>query len=257
MRTLTANDFDYDGGVVHIDDFTVTVRRDDWPIHPWQIGDCYPPCVHTYSSNNEISQDSPSRLLLQFFDTVSPLWCRMLGSTIAEILEVPFSAFSLDDDTRQAEFDNHLHEMTDAEKQLKMLAALYKLRGVPAFCISENGYSQGDRITALLVYSEAFRQQVGIPVDHDLEADAKACMKELHAWAFGNVYEYVIEDADAETIQQAGGYYGSLADLGHMFDDLNADLDSEIMQAQADEEERRATLHPETIQTGGLIHEAA
>lgn len=82
-----------------------------------------------------------------------------------------------------------------------VLVKLYEMLGIPAFTKTVRGYSQGDWAEVLVVATPEAQAKFGVrdPDVKDLEATA-----DLYGWwAFGDVYGYVIEEADvpAEAIE--------------------------------------------------------
>lgn len=116
---------------------------------------------------------------------------------------------------------------------LEHLASLYELLGIPAHVGTSTGYSQGDQVEVLVVATPEAQEEFGNtdPKPDDLESQV-----ELYgAWAWGDVYGYVIEKWEAsdpddpdldpdfdegEWVEQDScwGYYGSDFDKSGLAD---------------------------------------
>ena len=112
----------------------------------------------------------------------------------------PIPKWLTDVDILRDWFDDAWEGVSDSDK-LDKCAELYALLGIPHLNTCSRGYSQGDYAELLIVATpeaqKALREQ---PADMDAETWAKALsddltsQKELYgAWAWGDVYGYVIE----------------------------------------------------------------
>lgn len=113
-------------------------------------------------------------------------------------------------------FDCELSDVYGSQK-LAVLGALYDLLDIPNLVTSSHGYCQGDYTELLIVATpEAQAELRSQPADMDDETWAKMLNADMEgqrdlygAWAWGNVYGYVVEDANGEEIDSCWGYYGS------------------------------------------------
>jgi hypothetical protein len=87
------------------------------------------------------------------------------------------------------------------------LEALWTMLGVPALDFQRNGYSQGDSVRGLLVATPAWQKKLGACYTSGDELKSQADL--FGAWAFGDVYYFVIEDSEGELLDSCGGYYGT------------------------------------------------
>lgn len=87
------------------------------------------------------------------------------------------------------------------------LESLWRLAGVEALDFQRNGYSQGDSVRGLLVALPAWRDAMGIPAGHDMQADLSAQADVFGAWAFGDCFGFVIE-SDGEQLDSVWGFIG-------------------------------------------------
>lgn len=100
-------------------------------------------------------------------------------------------------------------DMVRNSERLETLATIYKAIGWPALCTHTSGYSQGDYIELLFVVTPAFRKATGNASNYDWQRDMQGARRLFGAWAWGDVYGYVISDATGETLESCFGYYGS------------------------------------------------
>lgn len=99
------------------------------------------------------------------------------------------------------------------------LEDLWNLAGIEALDFERNGYSQGDSVRGLLVALPEWRKAMGVPDKrdgrrYDMRADLEAQADVFGAWAFGDCFGYVIEQADSdgdpdgETLDSCWGFIG-------------------------------------------------
>jgi hypothetical protein len=98
--------------------------------------------------------------------------------------------YSRDADFLRTEFQNILDDGREDAK-LELYAQLFEIAGVKAHCGMSTGHSQGDWAEVLVVATpEAIKEFGCAEVTDD---DLKAQVKLYGAWAWGDVYGYVIE----------------------------------------------------------------
>lgn len=127
-------------------------------------------------------------------------------------------------------FEDAIGDIYDSKK-LDTYAELYELLGIPYLSTTSRGYCQGDQGELLIVATpEAQKQLRSQPADMDDETWAKTLQEDMQnqaklydAWAWGDVYGYVIErqrdylfaDEEDETdsewveVDACWGFYGS------------------------------------------------
>lgn len=118
-------------------------------------------------------------------------------------------------------FREALGNVSDSDK-LECLSSLYDIIGIPNLCTSSHGYSQGDYAELLIVATPEAASQFGWKAKRPMEAvkaDMEAQAALYSAWAWGDVYGYIVEraphdpeereDSDAwEEIDSCWGFYG-------------------------------------------------
>lgn len=266
FTSLTAGDFDQPGEPIEVGPFSVEIVHDDLcNEHPADNDEGFPPVIHTYSNGEGVAREGVEP---HFFSTVSARWCSRHWRAICGILDIDPAEHDQDarddgsvwgyslSDARQELFADALQELVPGGYNgrisptdwLDALAALYTLAGIPAYHLSRNGYSQGDTVQALIVYTPDFCKLTGFdPKRQDAEKDAAAMADQLAAWAFGDCYGYRIEDADGEELDSCYGFLGAWwSEAGeHLLSQINESLEhcfkQHAMAVQA--------MTPETMQT--------
>lgn len=113
------------------------------------------------------------------------------------------------DDIRPSRFCGH------AGEYMKAVKALCELRGWPFAEVTSRGYSQGDYAELLLVFTPDYAAKIGAAWPRSAKAKAKAVNsleaagKLWTAWAWGDVYGYVIESPEGDCLYSVWGFYGS------------------------------------------------
>lgn len=99
------------------------------------------------------------------------------------------------------------------------LGELCELRGWPSLSTSSHGYCQRDYAELLLIFSPAYAKEIGAAWPRSAKAKAearerlKSDAKLWGAWAWGDVYGFVIESDDesplpSDVIDSCWGFYG-------------------------------------------------
>ncbi len=91
---------------------------------------------------------------------------------------------------------------------LDKLEALWQLAGSAALAFQRNGYSQSDSVLGLLVATPEWRAKMGIKAGADMASDLERQANTFGAYAFGDVYGFVIESPEGESLDSIWGYYG-------------------------------------------------
>lgn len=124
-------------------------------------------------------------------------------------------------------FSEALSNVADSDR-LEVLSSLYDILNIPNLCTSSHGYSQGDYAELLIVATPEAAAQFGWKGKRPLEqarADMKGQAKLYGAWAWGDVFGYIVEraphdpeqrdDSDAwEEIDSCWGFYGDPEESG-------------------------------------------
>ncbi len=185
--------------------------HDDCPENPFEDQDGHwPMLVHfdrttkTYDEVPGVTLDAP---LARFTDHHlvhdQHAIAQALGIGIPELLalagEAP-AAYCHDSALLRELFENDAHALVGGDV-LGICAKLYEILGIPCLHTTVNGYSQGDWAELLIVATpEAQKALRSQPADMDdetwattLAEDMEGQAKLYHAWAFGDVFGYVVE----------------------------------------------------------------
>lgn len=204
--------------------FTVKAERDQDARHPWDNEDGLAP-IAVYSDRDYSEKgDMPNPL-----EATSDSWLARHWRAVCDIFNQPY------DSARVFKADNSYFKVSDARRDLveswlsdekpgryggsareymRLLAALYELRGWPVYQGNSRGYCQGDWAELLLVMSPAESAAWGCKMPKGAAAMEKAreSLKAQAAlwgfWAWGNVYGFVIEDSNGDHIDSCWGFYG-------------------------------------------------
>lgn len=114
------------------------------------------------------------------------------------------------DATRRELFDEALNDMRhgNGSDYLESLATLWRIAGCSAATWASRGYSQGDGAEGLSVATPEWVKQTGAPKSSH-ESQCRAAGKLWGAWAWGDVYGYVVADSYDDNIESCWGFYGS------------------------------------------------
>lgn len=207
---------------------TIEVHEDLDPPCPWEDGGCEPP-IAVYSGAGGLEFygfDGQDRV-----PTLTREQIKQHGSAIADVMGYTTLLRALRDTVRYAYHDavewvndairEHFAGLHDSKK-LEFLCATWQWAGAPARVFSRNGYSQGDWADVLVVLTEHWYQQTGAPRDC-AEADLKNAADLYAAWAYGDVYGWVIRDLLGDPIEGCWGYFGvGEAEYGGALDDARS-----------------------------------
>ncbi len=220
----------------------IFAAQDDSPSNPFADGDCEPPtCV--YSGRSDFSDYSDGDAL-EALSGVSDGWIAKHQKAICKALGIDWAAFHADAlreqsgdkrvrlvDLKRDALEEALNEMQpsryhgSASDYLEALATIWSLRGIVAESWYSTGYSQGDWANGLSVATPSWAAKVGAPqASH--AAQCKGAGKLWGAWAWGDVYGYVVAappadwrddyeslgevpTSDLETLDSCWGYFGS------------------------------------------------
>jgi hypothetical protein len=211
---------------------TVLAIQDESPSNPWQDQDGLAPLLW-YSLGGDGIQDESGAYDLesvlgstQYFSeyALGRKWrqlCQALGVDDPAALDAELKTERREyggrlADYRRDKLESVLSDLKpDGWRQwgaacdyFAALESLWTLAGVPALDFQHNGYSQGDSVRGLLVATPAWIKAMGIPAGHDFESDLKAQADLFGAYAFGDVYGYVIESPEGEHLDSCWGFYG-------------------------------------------------
>jgi len=201
---------------------TLRAVREQSPENPFEDWDCNWPIIvrssdrhsrnDVYDRRKGVSIDEP---LLRFSDDLlvhmQHRIAIVLGTTIRQLTEDHddenrSTNYCRDADLLRDGFNEELSCMTGSN-QFAAWCGLYGLLGIPALLSGTNGYCQGDHAQVLVVATPEACVELGAtaPTVEQLE-DTVALYA---AWAWNDVYGYVIEDQDGDQLASSGSFYGS------------------------------------------------
>lgn len=215
--------------------------HDDCPENPFKIEDGHWPMLARPGGRNERTVEydkQPGLALGSVLGRFSDAHIVFDQKALAQILAADTSLWAdwheqdkpkwvTDAGALRAWFEDALYDMSNVgSERFDTLAELYKLLGIPCLRTTVTGYSQGAWAELLIVATPeaqaALRTRPEDMSDDDwaktLEADMQAQADLYKAWAFGDVYGYVVcrpvLDEDGEVIEledldSCWGYYDS------------------------------------------------
>lgn len=199
---------------------TVKAVRDSDAQNPFTDWDCEPPLMVWYDGTlTEYGEGIGEPLGAMSDRFISRRW-----RDIAAALDIKPEIISAEmrerakgeriADARRDYFESALDEMRpgryggSGSDYLAALAKLWALNGVVALDSSTSGYSQGDYADVLAVALPSWADKVGAPREsHARQLEAAVAL--YGAWAWGDVYGYVIEGPDGGHLDSCWGYYGT------------------------------------------------
>jgi hypothetical protein len=215
--------------VVEYRGLTIKAVQDESPSNPWQDSDGLAPMIWT--SGDGLNDESGR------YDIESPLnasrfsdyrlgrdWaklCAAVGVSDPAALEAELKQERKEyggrlADYRRDKLEEYLGELKPSGYRswgaacdyLDALETLWTMAGVEALDFQRSGYSQGDTVRGLLVALPEWREAMGITAGHDMRADLERQADLFGAYAFGDVYGFVIE-SEGEQLDSCWGFYGT------------------------------------------------
>lgn len=127
-------------------------------------------------------------------------------------------------------------------RYFEAMESLYGLLRWPCLRTTSRGYSQGDYAELFLAWNPQFAASIGRAMPRSAKqaaaivAELESAAKLWGAWAWGDVYGYVIESESGDVLDSVWGYYGSdFAESG-----LAEDAESRLADIREERRERRA-----------------
>jgi hypothetical protein len=179
--------------------------------------------VTLYEKTNGPRADDPlNRMSDQLIVHDQIAIAKILGVAIDEMIysdSGEVTKYCRDADQLRTCFQNILDDNREQSDALETYAKLFEIAGIPCLNRSSSGYSQGDYAELLIVATPDACKEFGLDaVDPDmLEQQAKL----YDAWAWGDVYGYIIERPDVcagnpddederiwEELDSCWGFYG-------------------------------------------------
>lgn len=210
--------------------FTVRAVRDESPESPWDAWDGQPPLIVYYDRSLDEKGDVPNPLADMSDSFIARNWralCKIFDQSpdAAKERKADYGYFKIADAKREL-LDEWLDDIRPsrysghAGDYMTAMGELCELRGWPSLSASSHGYSQGDYAELLLIFSPAYAKEIGAAWPRSAKAKAearerlKSDAKLWGAWAWGDVYGFVIEsldsdgDPDGDCLDSCFGFYG-------------------------------------------------
>lgn len=227
-------DFDYDYGAGEnraiYKGFTIRAAHHSHPENPWKAWDCMPPMVTRYQRDFTVYSEEYGNPMKPF-DSYSDGQINRHWKAIKEQFKArnPWGFESdMDSDVQEIrDYYDGSYTLAEARREylndcdltdFDTIAELWRLIGIPALFGTATGHSQGDWVDCLLVYTPALARAHG----HENANRAKLAkvahlesnFRLYQAWAFGDVYGYVIEDSNGDELESCWGFYGDVDESG-------------------------------------------
>lgn len=209
--------------------FIVKAIRDESAESPWDAWDGQPPLIVYYDRSLDEKGDVPNPLADMTDSFIARHWrslCKIFDQSPDAAKEHKSDyGYERIADAKRELLDEWLDEIKPsrysghAGNYMTALGELCELRGWPSLSTSSHGYSQGDYAELLLIFSPAYAKEIGATWPRSAKAKAEA-RKRLEsdaklwgAWAWGDVYGFVIESADGtelpgDFLDSCFGFYG-------------------------------------------------
>ena len=208
-----------------INGFNVRILIDEDAQNPFEDWDCEPPLAVYAPYNRGITEYSTG---YGEVNTVPALTREQIKANVPAILELceaktmrdllreyPYRDLALVDIVNDI-IRETVGGMSDSDR-LEALCDLYTMQGIPAVVKSVHGSSQGDYAEVLAVATLEFQEACGNASDYDWIEGLKGAIQLFEDWAFGNVYGYIVEDAEGNEVDSCWGFFGDYdAPLGAM-----------------------------------------
>lgn len=209
--------------------FIVKAIRDESAESPWEAWDGQPPLIVYYDRSLDEKGDVPNPLAGMSDSFIARNWralCKIFDQApdAAQERKADYDFERIADAKREL-LDEWLEEIKPsrysghAGDYMTALGELCELRGWPVLSTSSHGYSQGDYAELLLIFSPDYAKAIGAkwPRTKAAKAEARERLKSdaklWGAWAWGDVYGFVIEPSDdselpGDCLDSCFGFYG-------------------------------------------------
>ena len=234
---------------------TIRAERDETPTCPWDDWDgCQPLLVESYdyrSKNRkayggyETDLDWPLRWTASDDDAFRAAWPAIcaafreidLETDAQELLRYWDSAHDSMQSVWSELWEARLEAYNEAigEASLDELAGIWTALGVPAATRTSRGYCQGDQAELLIVLTPEFGEKIGLSMDElskRAESEFDSAERLWSAWAWGDVYGFVIETDEDDHADSCWGFYGDDFEWSGLADAAKEAADSLIWQSR-------------------------
>lgn len=246
--------FDYDASegceVAEYQGLVIRAERDECASNPFTDWDCDPPTLVVSGRHRDLTDYSGGNLESPF-DLISDGKLRLsrYWKAAAQALDLCPSAFRVEcvEEARdyscslvtvmREKLQEALEGMrpsyyTSAGDYLSALESLWQLAGCVALNWSSQGYSQGDYAEGLSVATPAWAKKVGAPVE-SYARQLEGARKLWGAWAWGDVYAFVIQNSEGDTLDSCAGFYGDCHKESGLAEAAKAAADCILASAKA------------------------
>lgn len=225
MRQLS---FDYDASegceVAQYNGLTIRAEHDSDAECPFTSWDCEPPTLVVTGRHRDLTDysdglESPLALISDGKLRLSRYW--QAAAKALDLCPVSFRSECEQEArdygcsvvaTMREALERALSDLQPGYYQgagdyLSALESLWQLAGCAALHWSSQGYSQGDYAEGLSVATPDWIKASGAPVESHA-AQLEAARDLWGAWAWGDVYAFVIENSDGDILDSCCGFYG-------------------------------------------------
>ncbi len=200
--------------------YTVEIHTDETPSNPFTDWDCEPPIAvwNLDSRRGNLENYGGEELNLSTLAAFIPAdkWSTRAGKR-ETIAALPFTLSEVAAEVRRVgNFRDALEDMLSdvkpsgwsrAADYFETMEAVATLAGIPCHSTQSNGYIQGDSALVFVAALPAWVEKVGASPE-TLADQCKAACDLWSAWAWGDVYGFVLNDPKGDQIDSCWGYYG-------------------------------------------------
>ena len=200
--------------------YTVEVHTDETPANPFTDWDCEPPIAVWNLDNRRGNLENYGGEELNLGTLIESIpaavWesrkgkreiIAALGLNLAEFA----SQYSFERDFRETVS----HFLRDVEpsgwrcavEYFDIMRTIAAIAEIPCHSTQSNGYSQGDSALVFVAALPSWVEKVGAPPE-TLADQCKAACDLWSAWAWGDVYGFVLNDPKGNEVDSCWGYYG-------------------------------------------------
>jgi hypothetical protein len=229
--------------------FTIEIFRDEDGGNPWKDMDGNPPIavyydrgITEYATKYGHANELPELTREQMHAHKAEIASLLGFGTLYQAAKASMGGYrDTAEDAIHEALRNHLEYNRSDRERLEALESLWNMAGVPAVLGTSTGYSQGDYAYVLAVATPEFLKAMGSDAETWSADNFRALRDSIRLygyWAWGDVYGYVVEDEDGETLDSCWGYYGDYksSEWEYMLSEARSAVDYRI------EDERRAKI---------------
>lgn len=204
--------------------FEVKIHRDDDAQNPFEDWDTsLPTMVEGRGYNKDYSDGTIQSFLSGFLDHKQVLQHKDAIVSMVGYFADDLQEDDTDDiicDTLSDAIENYL------EDSLENKAKFCTLFNIPHLLETSRGYSQGDSVDVLVVYTKEWGEMVGLKMDEVDDKQLRSTFDMYGAWAWGDVYGAVIEGLDEDN--SCWGFYGTDMEKSGLMPWANGEIEGHI-----------------------------